>query len=79
MFTHGAISFGTGGVYNYIMIRRERERADAAERLLARERERVELERQRADAAYERADAERQRAEAERQRANEAERRATQA
>ena len=56
MFTHGAIAGGTGGVWNYVMIRRERQRADEAERRaelaerrLEEERRRLEEERRRAD------------------------------
>lgn len=49
MFTHGAIAGGTGGVYFYIMLRRERQRAEAAERRLDEERRRADRERRRAD------------------------------
>ena len=44
MFTHGAIAGGTGGIWNYVMIRRERQRADEAEK-------RADEARQRADEA----------------------------
>ena len=61
MFTHGAIAGGTGGIWNYVMIRRERQRADEAER-------RADEARMRADEAERRAEEERQRAAEERQR-----------
>ena len=45
IFAHGAIAGGAGGIGNYIMLRRERERADAAERRLAEERKEAAEER----------------------------------
>ena len=60
MFAHGAIAGGTGGVYFYIMLRRERQRAEAAERRAEEERRRADAERQRADEERRRADEERQ-------------------
>ena len=50
MFTHGAIAGGTGGVYFYIMLRRERLAREAAERRAERAEQRVEQERRQADA-----------------------------
>ena len=67
MFTHGAIAGGTGGVYFYIMLRRERQRAEAAERRAEEERQRADEERRRADEERRRADEERRRADGERQ------------
>ena len=78
IFTHGAIAAGAGGVYNYIMLRREREAREAAERQLAEERRLLNLERQRTDEARQRADEAEQRANEAERRANEAERRASQ-
>ena len=46
IFVHGAIAGGAGGLGNYIMLRRERERADAAERRLNDERKAAAEERQ---------------------------------
>ena len=66
MFTHGAIAGGTGGVYFYIMLRRERLAREAAERRLDEERQRADEERQRADEERRRADRERRRADRER-------------
>ena len=59
MFTHGAIAGGTGGIWNYVMIRRERQRADEAER-------RAEMAERRAEMAERRAEEERQRADEDR-------------
>ena len=61
MFTHGAIAGGTGGIWNYVMIRRERQRADEAERRANEAERRAEEARQRADEAERRAEEERQR------------------
>ena len=71
MFTHGAIAGGTGGVWNYVMLRRERQRADEAERRLEEERQRAAEERQQAAEERQRAAEERQQAAEERQRAAE--------
>ena len=68
MFTHGAIAGGTGGIWNYVMIRRERQRADEAERRADEAERRADEERQRADEARQRADEAERRAEEERQR-----------
>ena len=59
MFAHGAIAGGTGGVWNYAMLRRERQRAELAE-------QRAEEQRQRAELAERRVEEERGRAEEER-------------
>ncbi len=63
MMVHGGIAGGFGGIGSYVMITRERQRADAAEQRLfealqARERaeQQVETERQRADEARREAD-----------------------
>lgn len=47
MFAHGAIAGGTGGIWNYAMLRRERQRAELAEQRAEEERQRREEERQR--------------------------------
>lgn len=49
MFTHGAIAGGTGGIWNYIMLRRERQAREAAERRAELAEKRVDEERRRAD------------------------------
>ena len=67
MFAHGAIAGGTGGVYFYIMLRRERLAREAAERRAEEERQRADEERRRADEERRRADEERRRADEERQ------------
>lgn len=45
MLSHGAIGAGAGGIYNFVMISRERRRADEFERLLREERADREQER----------------------------------
>ena len=61
MFTHGAIAGGTGGIWNYVMLRRERQRAELAEKLLDEERRRADEDRRRAEEDRRKADEERQR------------------
>ena len=68
MFTHGAIAGGTGGVWNYVMLRRERQRADEAERRAEMAERRLEEERQQAAEERQQAAEERQQAAEERQR-----------
>ena len=67
MFTHGAIAGGTGGVSFYIMLRRERQARQAAERRVEEERQRAEEERLRVDKERQRADEIQRRADEERQ------------
>lgn len=61
MFAHGAIAGGTGGVWSYVMLRRERQRAELAEQRAEEERQRADEERQRRDEERQRWDEERQR------------------
>ena len=51
MFTHGAIAGGTGGIYFYVMLRREREARQAAERRAERAEWRADRLERRADRA----------------------------
>ena len=71
MFAHGAIAGGAGGLGYYVMLRRERQARQAAERRADEERQRADEERQRADEERRRTDEERQRADEERRQADE--------
>ena len=66
MFTHGAIAGGTGGVWNYVMIRRERQRAEEAERRAEMAERRLEEERRRSEEERRRGQEERRQADEDR-------------
>ena len=76
MVVHGGIAGGFGGIGSYVMITRERQRADAAERRALEERQAREQERQAREQERQAREQERQAREEERQAAREEERQA---